>query len=39
MDNESGTPIAKDEIDQLNQQAWERRVNDSTQSLVLSKKA
>ena len=31
--------IVKEEIDQLNQQAWEVRVNDSNRSFALSKEA
>src|SRR5688572_24828409 len=39
MQKESEVPIVKEEIDQLNQQAWEVRVNDSNRSFALSKEA
>jgi signal transduction histidine kinase len=39
MHKESEVPIVKEEIDQLNQQAWEVRVNDSNRSFALSKEA
>ena len=39
MRKESEAPIVKGEIDQLNQRAWEVRVNDSNQSFALSKEA
>jgi two-component system, NtrC family, sensor kinase len=39
MDNEANTQILQDKIDQLNQQAWDTRVNDSPKSLELSREA
>ncbi|MBL0183514.1 MAG: tetratricopeptide repeat protein [Chitinophagaceae bacterium] len=39
MNNESNIQVLQDQIDQLNKEAWNIRVNDSTQSHVLSKKA
>jgi signal transduction histidine kinase len=39
MNNESDSQVLQDQIDQLNKEAWNIRVNDSTQSHVLSKKA
>jgi len=39
MGDEPDIQIIKDKIDQLNKQAWENRVNDSTQAHVLSKEA
>ena len=39
MDDETNKLFLQDKIDQLNKQAWENRVNDSTQAHVLSKEA
>ena len=39
MNNESDNRVLQDQIDQLNKEAWNIRVNDSSQSHVLSKKA
>jgi signal transduction histidine kinase len=39
MVDESNFQDLKDKIDQLNKQAWDNRVNDSTQAHVLSKEA
>ena len=39
MDDETNMQFLQDKIDQLNKQAWEVRVNDSTQAHVLSKEA
>ena len=39
MGDEPDIQILKDTIDQLNKQAWENRVNDSTQAHALSKEA
>ena len=39
MVDECNIQILKDKIDQLNKEAWENRVNDSTQAHVLSKEA
>jgi signal transduction histidine kinase len=39
MNDESNFQVLKDKIDQLNRQAWENRVNDSTKAHLLSREA
>jgi two-component system NtrC family sensor kinase len=39
MVDEHGIQLLKDKVDQLNKQAWENRVNDSTHAHLLSKEA
>jgi two-component system, NtrC family, sensor kinase len=39
MNNDDGIQSIKDKIDELNQQAWNSRVNDSPQAFVLSQES